>query len=173
MKVLKNNNEQLTAYKHLESKYKGPFGLLSIQPNETFITSKNAEGSTYAISLNIGTQSIGNLFKHEPPTPEEIEAGINIIEDELMQAVPYLQTTKQLISSQPLIKAIITLADAPGINGELSREELERTFSRFAVISMGRSPQSDVVPTDAAFAANFLILREIMHHLKVESIRLA
>lgn len=145
--------------------------VISIEGFQTVLLTTDKEANTICISLNIGTITIGALFHHEPPTPEEIETAINIIEDELMLAVPLLQHETVLTCKDAFVQTIFGLAGNNSSN-TLSIKAMEELFSRFAYIAMGHSPQTDIIPLDANFAANFLILREIMHHLKFEQLNL-
>jgi len=176
MKILKNDpayHALLDDYNNLSNAHQDTniISLLSIQSVQTLIVTKDKELNPIIIELDLGTDTIGAIFNEEPPPPEEIEKAINIIEDELMLAVRVLQPNTDLCSKDIFLKTIIDLAYTSASNKNLSRVAMEALFTRFAVISMGRSPQTDVIPVDAPFSANMLILREIMHHLKFESIR--
>jgi hypothetical protein len=54
----------------------------------------------------------------------------------------------------------------------LLRSDMEQIFERLATIISGRPASSDTLPTDNAFAATLLILRELMFHLKFTEIRI-
>ena len=45
-------------------------------------------------------------------------------------------------------------------------------FAQLAAVSLGRPAASASVPTDAAFFAYMLILREFMHHLGFDALTL-
>ncbi|MDR3704560.1 MAG: hypothetical protein P4L28_01470 [Paludibacteraceae bacterium] len=175
MKILKNDPAYQTLldnYNNLISTYQDTdiLSLLCIQSSQTLIVTKDEELNTIIIVLNLGTDTIGAIFNEEPPPPEEIEKAINIIEDELMLAVRVLGPDTELCSKDVFLKTIINLAYTSATSNNLSRVAMEALFTRFAVISMGRSPQTDAIPVNASFSANMLILREIMHHLKFEKI---
>lgn len=176
MKILKND----PAYQALSDTYNKLsnthqdttiLSLLNIQSDKTLLVTKDKELNTIIIDLSLGTDTIGAIFKTEPPAPEEIEEAINIIEDELMLAVQVLRPDTELCSKDVFMKTVSNFAYTSSSSNNLSRVAMEALFTRFAVISMGRSPQTDVIPVDAVFSANMLILREIMHHLKFEKIQ--
>lgn len=176
MKILKNDpayHALLDTYNNLSNTHQDTniISILSIQSAQTLIVSKDEELNAIIIVLDLGTDTIGAIFNEEPPPPEEIEKAINIIEDELMLAVRVLRPDTELCSKDAFLKTVINLAYTSATNNSLSRVAMEALFTRFAVISMGRSPQTDVIPVDASFSANMLILREIMHHLKFENIQ--
>lgn len=148
---------------------------LLIGAKQTGLKVDDAAGGLAPFTLAIGSEGIAAAyFHHEPPTPEEIEAAINVIEDELMKAAAAIGTGGILRSEDQALKRIAGLVGGEAKKGAtISRVELEELFTRFAALSMGRPTTSDVLPVDASFAATLLLAREIMHHLDFTSLKLS
>ena len=110
------------------------------------------------------------VLLHDPPTPVELERGIDVIEDALMTTgLPHLPRG-ELATSDPLLHTL--LGGAPG-NALAPLAEVEALFQRLAAVSLG----SRGLATDPEFsrsaAAAILILRECMHHLGYAAVRLS
>jgi exopolyphosphatase/pppGpp-phosphohydrolase len=133
-------------------------------------TVPNMPGST--LLMPVGTLKTGHgYFKHDPPTPLEIEHAIEAVEDALAGISDSVEAGSILYTSDPRIGQIAKVA---GIGhrqqAELSRELVERTFDRLVALATGRPITQDAIPTDPEFAAVLLILREFMQHLQFTSI---
>ncbi len=150
----------------------GGIALLNIGEEETVISVQPQGRKAERLSLGIGAGKTAlAFFHHEPPTPDEVEAAINVVEDEVTRAVPLTKNATALYTLDSAAKQTARLAGIAGENGTmLSRENMETVFGRLAALSMGRPVSSDPIPVDARFAAALLILREVMHHLGFDSI---
>ncbi|MDP4210783.1 MAG: hypothetical protein Q8928_18390 [Bacteroidota bacterium] len=108
-----------------------------------------------------------NYFRHNPPTPGEIEEAITIVEDEVMPIKKLLDHNSKLITLDSTIKDVAfqteTIDHALGL--VLTIGNMEGVFNRLAAIITGRPASMDTLPTTLSFAASLLILREFMHHL--------
>ncbi|MBX3587292.1 MAG: hypothetical protein KF796_11675 [Ramlibacter sp.] len=118
-------------------------------------------------SLPLGTQDWGTqAFRHNPPTPGELEEAIMVVEDLVM---PLLKQLPPQGALQTPDRAVHDLARLLGQLGplplSLSIDQVERLFEQLSAVALGRPVASGGVPTDAAFAAVVLVLREFMHHL--------
>ena len=130
-------------------------------------TTANAPG----LPLDIGfSLTAAQCFGHSPPTPSELEAAIMVVEDELCR-VPAL-SARQATVVVPLSFMVALGRAIEGSANVLSLDQVERLFDLLAALSMGRPAASAGIPADPAFAATLLMLRESMHHLKFESVRL-
>lgn len=150
----------------------GGIALLNIGEQETtFSVQPQGRGSS-TLRLQIGTKrTSGEFFRHEPPTPEEVEAAINFVEDEVTRAVSVSRGALALYTKDLSARGIAGLADLRGEGRVmLGRSQMEAVFGRLAALSMGRPVSSDTIPVDASFSASLLILREVMHHLGFEYI---
>ncbi|MCW5650719.1 MAG: hypothetical protein KIS62_13310 [Ramlibacter sp.] len=126
---------------------------------------EQASGTVHTLPL--GTQAWGSqAFRHNPPTPGELEEAIMVVEDHVMPLLRRLPPGGDL---QTQDSAVLELARRAGLVGprpvELPIDQVERLFEQLSAVALGRPVASGGVPTDAAFAAAVLILREFMHHL--------
>ena len=97
-------------------------------------------------------------FRHQPPSALEIEGAIAAIEDEIARARP--ARGARPVTHDPMVREIALQAGvAPGPAMVLAREAVEQAFER----SLRRPPDNEHM-------AALLILRELMHHLDIESI---
>jgi len=108
-----------------------------------------------------------DFFKHNPPTPAEVENAIQVVEDEIMSLHRLLIATPDLYTLDESVYEIAKLTVSTGSEKKiiLSRPDMEQVFNRLAAIISGRPASQDVLPTTNSFAATLLILREVMHHL--------
>ncbi|MBX3654566.1 MAG: hypothetical protein KF686_10305 [Ramlibacter sp.] len=126
---------------------------------------EQASGTVHTLPL--GTQAWGaQAFRHNPPTPGELEEAIMVVEDHVMPLLRRLPPGGDL---QTQDSAVLELARRAGLAGprpvELPIDQVERLFEQLSAVALGRPVASGGVPTDAAFSAAVLILREFMHHL--------
>ena len=106
-------------------------------------------------SLAVGAGQLArDHFRHEPPTGLELENAIAAVEDEIARR-PVLH--RSLLTSDASITELAEGEDT------LSREAVEQAFQRLC----GRAPGA---LGERRVAATLVILRELMHHLEVESI---
>lgn len=143
--------------------------LLHITEQETFfLFDPNAREEI--ITLPYGYISISDdYYKHTPPTESDIEAAINVVEDEIMLMVKRVQNSNlHLVSFDKQLHEIKGYIATE--NNTLSSMDIESLFSRLAAIITGRPASMDNLPTDNNFSAYLLILREIMHHFKFKDI---
>jgi hypothetical protein len=118
--------------------------------------------------FDIGTEkTAGDFFKHNPPTPADVENAIQVVEDEVMPLHRLLISTSDLYTLDESVYEIAKLTAFTGSEQKiiLSRPDMEQVFNRLAAIISGRPASQDILPTTNSFAATLLILREVMHHL--------
>ena len=97
-------------------------------------------------------------FKHQPPTALEVEGAIAAIEDEIACAKP--PRGMRLLTHDAVVRDLALEAGVPpGPTIILAREAVEQAFER----ALRRPPHNEHM-------AALLILRELMHHLDIESI---
>lgn len=149
-----------------------PVTVLHIGSTHTSVAVGTGAEPSSVLVLPIGYEKTGSdFFHHTPPTPEEVENAINLVEDEVTRVAKVTGPGSTLHTADASIREIARLAgvsDQPVMT--LSRDEMERFFSRFAAVSMGRPAAMEKIPVDPSSAARLLILREFMHHLGCESI---
>lgn len=131
--------------------------------------------SNQLTTLPIGYQLVADkFFQHTPPNPDDLEYGINYLEDEIERAIPQIGQIELLLTQQDFLIEIAKLAGiTPAKTMVLPREQMERLFGYYAEISQGRPPLPSEPDVSQVFYAKLLILREYMHHLKVLSLTLA
>ncbi len=148
--------------------------ILHIGKEDVVVATGNGTMPLNAMVLELGAARIArDLFRHEPPAPYEMENAIMVIETALIRARPLIMDNSMLLTSDTVIRRIARFASLPEGGGAiLTIGQVEQAFERIAAVTLGRPASSDNVPTDPAFSAALLILREFMHHLQFSSIRL-
>lgn len=146
--------------------------LLYIGNESTTVVTDNPGMAAAEQHLTVGFNNIASgYFRHNPPTADEMETAIMVVEDEIIHISPAVNRASQLITADSHICAIAQLAGLPPqTEMTLSLEAMERMFDRLAAVMMGRPAASEGIPADNEFAARLLILREFMHHLQFSSI---
>jgi hypothetical protein len=110
-------------------------------------------------SLAVGAASLARThFRHEPPSPLELENAIAAVEDEIVKA---RQVESTLRTDDARIRE---LARRCAATDALSIEAVEHAFGELAARG---------VPAEGQAAATLLIRRELMHHLGVRTVVLA
>jgi len=145
---------------------------LHIGQEQTVITLMGAHAAERVLVLQIGSQKIAhNYFHHIPPTPDEMETAIMVVEDEISRIRHDIPAGSQLFSDDPQLLNIALLAGvASSKSPSLPLAAMERTFDRLARVINGRPAHAEGLPNEGSFAATLLILREFMHHLAFEKI---
>lgn len=147
--------------------------LLHIGEEQTCIASGSGMEPDHVLTLEIGaSRTSSDFFKHNPPSPLEIENAIMVVEDEVTRARAVAQGSAALYSTDERVNdmtRMVRSTQAPPIN--LTIEEVERLFDQFAARSEGRPASQVDIPDDPRFAATLLILREFMHHLNFDTIQ--
>ncbi len=146
-----------------------PVTVLHIDGNYCFII----QGNDSAKLNNLWVFDIGleitadDYFYHNPPTFNEMENAIMMVEDEVMPLHKLLAPHSGLYTTDAGIREIAQLTvfteNKQGITLTLSN--MESVFNRLAAIITGLPASQDCLPTTKSFAVTLLILREVMHHL--------
>jgi len=149
-----------------------PITVLQIGAEQTVVATGTGVEPKAALTLAIGSRvTAGDYFKHFPPTPGEMENAIQSVEDEVAHARAIVPGGSVLLTADTAISEIARIAGVPDQPVmALTIEAVERVFSRLTTVSLGRPASQEGVPTNPAFAATLLILREFMHHLQFPSI---
>ena len=152
-----------------------PVTILHIHADFTLIASGQKATPENMWLLEIGSEKTSQeFFRHNPPTPGEVEKAIQTVEDEVMMLSKLLPSGSALYTTDTAIRHIALQKDNAENTPEivLSRPDMEQIFGRLAAIISGRPASSDSLPTDNAFATTLLILREVMFHLKFTEIKI-
>lgn len=149
-----------------------PITVLHIGMEQTAVATGTGTEPGAIITLTISSQKTAiEYFKHNPPTPSEIENAIVTIEDEVARVRSIISGASMLFTTDESIREIAIIAGIPNQSEIiLTRDVMELTFERFVSVSHGRPISREGFPPRISFAATLLILREFMHHLQFLSI---
>lgn len=126
-------------------------------------------GSGEHVRLAVGPQGLAaQVFRHDPPTPLELEQAIDLIEDAFMASKVPHATRADLLMAEELLPPLLSLASQ---GARLSREDVERQFEQLAARSLAGVPLRAGLPAGREAAAALVILREVMHHLGFQGLR--
>jgi len=135
-----------------------PVTRLQMDARRTTLTSEPAAGLVIEISYRSVAET---FFRHDPPTPGELESAIDAVEDALMSS------HAQRVEAGTLVIADDVQRLLPGLlpDGTTTIDEVEARFQRLASASLGHPGALADGPLSPGAAAALLILRECMHHL--------
>ncbi|MDP4202329.1 MAG: hypothetical protein Q8861_06520 [Bacteroidota bacterium] len=154
----------------------GSFAVLHIAPDYTLLViGTKAEEPDAVWKFAVGTEKTANeFFRHNPPTPGEVENAIMVVEDEVMQVSKLIPAGTHLFSSNAAVEEIYKQLELYQQSSArlLYRHDVEAIFGRLSAIISGRPASSDTLPQTATFAAALLILREVMFHLGFDEVTL-
>jgi exopolyphosphatase/pppGpp-phosphohydrolase len=171
----------------MEGRYMRPSSFLSkamitlhIGEQQSQIVSQADRGEGVEHSLPLGSVKIAEaFFKPYPPRPLNLENAIAAVEDELfkLRHLAAEMPRSVLQSSNGSIRQI-ALACGVGAGAVLAADAVERAFNDLVALSAGGrsafvSAGGDAAPwaLDARSGAVLLILREFLHHMKFDAIR--
>ena len=122
-----------------------------------------------AVMLAVGwARTADDCFRHDPPTPAELEQAIELVEEEVMRARTAGPNDAVLRASGAALREV---ADAAGAGDTLTLDPVEQLFQRVASESLGNPAARRGLPAGRRFVATVLILREFMHHRGFASVR--
>ena len=137
---------------------------LRLQPRQLTLEA----GPEDRVTLPVGAQALAQAcFRHDPPSPAELEHAIDAVEDALAAAGLMHAERGGLATSDALLRSL------PGLGSDgasLSRDEVEALFQRLASASLGHPAAAAGLPRGGVPAASLLLLRELMHHLGFDAI---
>ena len=146
--------------------------VLHIGANRTVIAVGQGSQPQATWTLEIGSRKIANAyFKRALPAPEEIEAAIVEIEDEISRVRPIFAAASTVLTNGAAVRDIALAAGVEvgvGASVVLTLDAVERTFERLVATALRQLGHD--LPQGTEFAATLTILRELMHHLKIPSI---
>ncbi len=150
-----------------------PVVLLHIGEDRTCVASGTGIESHQVLMLEMGAcRTSIDFFKHNPPSPLELENAIMVVEDEVTRARGAALGRATLYSTDKLVGDMVRMVGCPdALVSTLTIEQVERLFNQLAARSEGRPASHADVPDDPGFAATLLILREFMHHLNFDRIK--
>ncbi|RXJ99467.1 hypothetical protein CRU98_05425 [Arcobacter sp. CECT 8986] len=127
-----------------------------------------------SIEIPVGYDLVHEKFFYSSiPTPNEIEYAINYIEDEIEKVVPLLPKKYLLYTKEKFILDIAILCNE-NISDitSLSKDKMEYIFGEYANVSQGAVASSYQKDLSADFYAKLLILREYMHHINFDYLKI-
>lgn len=151
---------------------------LTLRFQELFALIQSAPGAdlTVNLSLPLSADALAReLLRHAPPSPLEIERAIERVEDAVMPARARLPAALRLQTGDARLRALVAAAagaaraDAPVW---LDVDAVEQLFNRLVARAQGRPASQDSLPVDGPSAARLVIVRELLHHWRLDGLRL-
>lgn len=137
-----------------------PATRLRIGATQTVLSRGGAGGASTSLALELGTASIGALWRHDQPSAHDIEHAIDVIEESLLRVPPTWRPIGTLVTSDDAIGEWALAAGAA-----LTLPAVEALFQRLASAALGDPTAARGLPAGRDAAAALIILREVMHHL--------
>ncbi|MFM9899848.1 MAG: hypothetical protein ACKVOT_02440 [Polaromonas sp.] len=160
---------QRYAHLHRPAAPAGRTVLLHIGNDATGVAAGTGAEPDAVLVLQLGAKRTAtDFFKHQPPSPLEIETAIMAVEDEVMRARAAVLGGPTLYATDDRVADMAVLLGSPAA---LTLEQVERPFNQLAARAEGRPASQLDIPDTPEFAATLLILREFMHHLGFEAVQ--
>ena len=150
---------------------------LTLRFQELFALIQSAPGAdlTVNLSLPLSADALAReLLRHAPPSPLEIERAIERVEDAVMPARARLPAALRLQTSDARLRALVGAAGAARADAPvwLDIDTVEQIFNRLVARAQGRPASQDPLPVDGPSAARLVIVRELLHHWRLDGLRL-
>ncbi|WP_392561911.1 hypothetical protein RHO12_12435 [Orbus sturtevantii] len=124
--------------------------------------------SSDKINFNVGYETLSNIhFKHNLPTPYQTELAIITIENAIESIYAKWQQVDKIFTNNEYVHFIVSHF---GKNNQISTIEIEQLFNQVADVISGLPRQEVASLLLPDIIAILLILREIIHHLGIETI---
>ena len=127
------------------------------------------------LSLPVSADALArDLLRHAPPSPLEIERAIERVEDAVMPARARLLAALRLQTDDARLRALVGAASAARADAPvwLDIDTVEQIFNRLVARAQGRPASQDPLPVDGPSAARLVIVRELLHHWRLDGLRL-
>ena len=148
---------------------------LRFQELVTQVQSAPKADLTVNLSLPLSADALArDLLRHAPPSPLEIERAIERVEDAVMPARARLPAALRLQTSDARLRAMVGAAGAARADAPvwLDIDAVEQLFNRLVARAQGRPASQDPLPVDGPSAARLVIVRELLHHWRLDGLRL-
>ena len=148
---------------------------LRFQELVTQVQSAPEADLTVNLSLPLSADALArDLLRHAPPSPLEIERAIERVEDAVMPARARLPAALRLQTSDARLRAMVGAAGAARADAPvwLDIDTVEQLFNRLVARAQGRPASQDPLPVDGPSAARLVIVRELLHHWRLDGLRL-
>jgi exopolyphosphatase / guanosine-5'-triphosphate,3'-diphosphate pyrophosphatase len=180
LEILSGDEEALLTYRGGVSGVPAAsrYTVADVGGGSTEIITGDREKIDERISLDIGSVRLTErCLKHDPPTPAELEAAIEIVENEIARASRFRFAGSTLVgvagtsTSLAILAQGLTAFDAGAVtNYPLSRETVESLFRTLRVMpsAMIRALSTVMEGRSDVIVAGVLIAREIMAHFSFD-----
>ena len=148
---------------------------LRFQELVTQVQSAPEADLTVDLSLPVSADALArDLLRHAPPSPLEIERAIERVEDAVMPARARLPAALRLQTDDARLRAMVGAAGAARADAPvwLGIDTVEQLFNRLVARAQGRPASQDPLPVDGPSAARLVIVRELLHHWRLDGLRL-
>jgi hypothetical protein len=123
----------------------------------------------HAVTLPIGVGDLArDVLRHDPPTPAELERGIELVEDALAAARLQKSERGSLLIADDGLRALPGFGTPEAL---LPLAAVEALFQRLASRALGTPVAAAELPEGREIAAVLLLVRECMHHLGFDQVR--
>ncbi|MEY8710224.1 hypothetical protein A9B99_18585 [Mangrovibacter phragmitis] len=128
------------------------------------------EFSTPPVTLNIGYATLAAKFTQSPyPSEQDVENAIMAVEN----CIHAEKLLRNLDSNQVCNDSWIqSVALSTGCQQKLTQDNIECLFNDIVDIIAGRPKRQGEFPDDPGFIAYVTLLRELSHHLNIQSFTL-
>lgn len=144
--------------------------LLHIGPSESWVLWGDAGAPPHIRRVSAGALAFaGKPYRHDPPTPIELEDAIAEVEDALMPLARSLPRPAALVATGHALRALVDLIDTDAPELAVTREAVENLFQQLTAISSLGTAGVSGLPRATGYPGTLLILREFMHHLAFDT----
>ena len=154
--------------------------LLQFAEARTHVHSLPGSDGAVQLDLAVGVGALAaDVLRHTPPSPLEIEQAIEIVEEAVMPAHALLPKAMQLICTDPQLGKLSSKELSAQYESQfvanatvqwLGIDAVEQLFNRMVARAEGRPASQDEINVDGASAARLVIVREILHHWRLEGL---
>jgi hypothetical protein len=143
---------------------------LELDPTQTIVRASGT-GGLVLLALPLGWEDLASSFD-ATVSEGAIERAIERVEDAIGHPRVDIDPILQARGDETLRR----MAQAAGLESDadvaLTAEAVEALFTRLASQAAGALPIADRLPEDARFAATLVLVRELMHHLRVSTLKI-
>lgn len=152
----------------------GCIAVLHLGDRQTALAIGGGPGPEKLLSAGIGVGAIeARYFRGAVPRDADIELAIAEVEDAVMPLLRDIPSGCRLLTADRHVRDLAAYADTTDAESEeLGIDAVEQLFNRWVARVLGRPASQDPLPMSGAFAATLLMLREVLHHLRFQSIRI-
>ena len=144
----------------------GPAGRLRIDGDAIAIVVPDDGAPARTVRFDAAPARLAARWRaHAPPSALQIETAIEHVEEALMREPAGAAGVSVVAVDDPRVRALAAAAGTP----RLDADAIERLFDRLAALAQGRPASQDTLPADPLAAATLVVLRELVHHQRIEA----